>query len=107
MLSNMLNAEEDKLVSKLAALRDCTVALSGHGDHERLADRIRSAGGHVDEILPSQDRASFAAALRRLAASVHAAPSTFFMVGTSAAERDLAETSGLGLFMDAVDYFGL
>ncbi len=108
MLSDRFSIQdEDKLVIKLAALKDCAVALSGRGAHERLAKRIHSAGGHVDQVLPSHDRASFTAALRRLAASVHTSPGAFFMVGTSAAERDIAETSGVGLFVDAVDYFGL
>jgi hypothetical protein len=93
MMSGPLLRHTGEIAAKLAALKDCAVVLSGDDPgfegyqrcgRDRLAQTIKTAAG-----------------------SAGVSPSAFFMVSCEDGDRRLAQAIGIGLFVDAFDYFNM
>jgi hypothetical protein len=91
------------IAAKLATLKDCRIILCSE------------SGVELNELAqPAQDVAYSSAvyanlddAIRKSAASVGTSTSAFFAVGWTPAHRALAGSLKLGLFVSALEYFGL
>ena len=91
--SESLRPHEDRIAARLGALTECRIVLCGAD----LPDSCR---------LTRTNRETLASCLRDAAAAAGTSPGAFFMVGSDDADRRLAQALGLGLFLDAGEYFG-
>jgi hypothetical protein len=96
MCSDALLIHEDKIEEKLAALRDCNIFVCGGGDRFEHLSAVTNV-----------ERDALPLAVRDAAGAAGTSPGAFFMVGSEDGDRRQARSLGLGLFVEAVEYFGV
>jgi hypothetical protein len=107
MMQSSLLEFEEAVMRKLDTLHDCNVMLCTANPDAAVASLVRQKGGQVACVSPDADREARKQSIRNLVTEAMLAPASIFMVGTTEWQRQAAERSGLGLFVDASDYFGL
>jgi hypothetical protein len=106
MLRGALLACEDRVLRKLETL-DCMVLVCASHVPAPLAACLEAKGALSADVAESADIGALIAAVRELTAQTTLSPSSIFMVGMTGDERAAAERAGLGLFVDARNYFEL
>jgi len=91
MMSSPLFQHAGEIAARLTALKDCSVILSGDDPGFEGFQRC--------------DRDMLAQTIKNAAGSAGVSPSAFFMVSCEEDDRPLARAIGIGLFIDAFDYF--
>jgi hypothetical protein len=98
MLNGASLSQPDPIARKLSSLQDCVVIVCGDTD-------IATPDFFAPADCRSCNRDALAGTLADAASGT--TPSAFFMVGTTEADEAIARTLGIGLFVDARDYFNL